>query len=338
MSLNMTAGGGEARDNSSGSSGTDQKLLIYMVLSLATVAECVLAGHLTLTSHELRRRRATLISICLVFTIGILSSLSLVYVVVLLTVPGATYRSPAGCRVRVAQRYLSVVSCFTLACLSLDRYLAICWPLRYQDLLTKTRCHLLCGACWVLPALLLLLPCIPVLGTMCEKSRTEECLLVAYVVAYTLGAFATFVLYVLVALEFRQNIYSCNSASAQATGDAHSREVAVVRHRTAKSALTVLMLYTVLSLPHTLLPVVARIHKGSIPKEVQEIGYLVHRFHLLLFLPMYAGTNAFFLASLSAWGKLLWRRCICWGAAFREIARNDSHDPHAHQHTQDDLL
>ena len=254
MSLNLTAGGDEARDGSSSSGGGSSdanKLLIYMVFSLATVAECVLAGYLTLTSQELRRRRATLFSSCLVLTILIFASLSLVYVLVLLTVPGATYRSPAGCRVRVVQRYLSIVSCFTLACLSLDRYLAICWPLRYQDLLTKSRCRLLCGACWVMPALLLLVPCIPVMATMCEDSETEKRLLVAYVVAYTLGAFATFVLYVLVALEFRQSMYSCNSsASAHAPDDAHSREVAVVRHRTAKSALTVLMLYTVLSLPH----------------------------------------------------------------------------------------
>ncbi|KAK8396487.1 hypothetical protein O3P69_005497 [Scylla paramamosain] len=312
MSLNVTADGGESGD-------ADKKLLIYMAFSVATVAECMLAGYLTFTSQELRRRRATLFSSCLVLTIGIFASLSLVYVLVLLTVQGVTYRSPAGCRVRVAQRYLSIVSCFTLACLSLDRYLAICWPLRYQDLLTKTRCHLLCAACWVLPAVLLVVPCIPVLETMCENSRTEKRLLLAYVVAYTLGAFATFVLYVLVALEFRQSTYSCGGDSTHAPDDAHGREVAVVRHRTAKSALTVLMLYTVLSLPHTLLPVVARIHPGTVPKTVLQIGYLVHRFHLLLFLPMYAGTNAFFLASLSAWGKLLWRRFTCWGASFRMV-------------------
>ena len=244
MADNVTAGVGEEEEK-----GDSKKLLVYMAFSLATVAECLLAGYLILTSPELRRRRATLFSGCLVFTIGILASLSLVYVLVLLTQHGVTYKSPAGCRVRVVQRYLSVVSCYTLTSLSLDRYLAICWPLRYMDLVTKVRSHLVCAACWVLPAALLLLPCISVLPNMCENSHTEEQLLVAYVVAYTLGTFATLVLYLLVAREFRQNAYSCNDGGA-APNEAHSREAALVRQRTAKSALTVFMLYTVLSLPH----------------------------------------------------------------------------------------
>lgn len=330
MSHNGTEGGGEG-----GGEGVDKKLLVYMVFSLATVGECLLAGYLTVTSLELRRRRATLFSGCLVFTIGILSSLSLVYVLVLITVPNASYISPEGCRVRVVQRYLSVVSCYTLASLSLDRYLAICWPLRYQDLLTKTRCRLLCAACWVVPVGLLLLPCIGVLQIMCVDSRTNRRLLVAYVVAYTLGALATLVLYLLVALEFRRNRYNSSTDAGHAANGAHSREVEVVRHRTAKSALTVLMLYTVLSLPHTLLPVVKRMQPNSVSRDLLDIGYLVHRFHLLLFLPMYAGTNAQFLAVLSAWWKAVWLRFTCWGAAFRENRRADHHPVN---HTEEDIL
>ncbi|XP_050686240.1 olfactory receptor 2B11-like [Eriocheir sinensis] len=320
MSLNVTEGVSAVRE----AGGVDNKLHVYMAFSLVTVAECLLAGYLTFTSHELQRRRSTVFSWLLILSIGTFASLSLVYVLVLITVPGASYKSPFGCRVRVVQRYLSVVSCFSLACLSLDRYLAICWPLRYHELLNKTRCQLLCLACWLVPAVLLVLPCVGVLSTMCEKGKTEKRLLVAYVVAYTLGAMTTLVLYLLVALEFCNTPVSRRGSlgDGPVNGDV-IREVSIVRHRTAKSALTVLMLYTVLSLPHTLLPVVSSMGQHRVPYLALEISYLVHRLHLFLFLPMYAGTNVYFWAALSAWGKVLWRRLTCWchAAEEREITR-----------------
>ncbi|XP_068246431.1 adenosine receptor A1-like [Palaemon carinicauda] len=54
--------------------------------------------------------------------------------------------------------YFHMVSVTSLLCLSLDRYLAICWPLRYRELLTSTRCSYLAAACWILSLLCLLVP------------------------------------------------------------------------------------------------------------------------------------------------------------------------------------
>lgn len=52
--------------------------------------------------------------------------------------------------------HTTVATTFNLCCISLDRYLAIIHPLRYQSLLTNTRSYLIIVAVWVLS---FLLPC-----------------------------------------------------------------------------------------------------------------------------------------------------------------------------------
>lgn len=54
--------------------------------------------------------------------------------------------------------YLHMVSVTSLLCLSFDRYLAICWPLRYHEFLTTARCRNMVVACWVLSLACLLVP------------------------------------------------------------------------------------------------------------------------------------------------------------------------------------
>ena len=44
--------------------------------------------------------------------------------------------------------HTTVATTFNLCCVSLDRYLAIIHPLRYQDILTKRRCYVLIATVW----------------------------------------------------------------------------------------------------------------------------------------------------------------------------------------------
>ncbi|KAG7171466.1 olfactory receptor 11G2-like [Homarus americanus] len=284
----------------------DCKLLVYVMFSAATLAECLLAGYITICNHGLRERLATSFSNSLIISIGIFSTLSFFFGVLLLTVPIFSYMSLAGCFVRMVQRYLSLVSCLTLTCLALDRYIAICRPLRYYNLITVFRCRLLCSLCWMSPIILLLLPCVVELPTMCNNGRTNMTFLVAYSVLYTIGAFINLVFYVLVALEFRWDYRT------QPHSDDKEATEAVVRYKTARSALLVFMLYAILSLPHTLLPLASRIlGQDLVPQLLVDGGHLIHRLHLLLFLPMYAWASNSFLASLKAWAIHRWRKITC---------------------------
>ncbi|KAK3870133.1 hypothetical protein Pcinc_024612 [Petrolisthes cinctipes] len=285
------------------------KLLIYMTFSVLTLAECILAGYLTLLSRALRERLSTWFSSCLILSIGILSSLSLSFALVLLSASDFTYVSRGGCWVRVVQRYLSSVSCFLLVCLSLDRYLYICWPLRYYTLLTVARCRNLCIACWVLPVALLLVPCLASKKVLCQTGHTDYTFLISYSVVYTLGALATLCFYLLVALEFRCSRVRGRPGNEETTAPTPE----CVRQKTARSALRVLMLYTILSLPHTLLPLLVLMETPLVPWWVKDVGHLVYRLHLLLFLPMYAFTSDAFLACLNAWVRFLLRKVTCWG-------------------------
>lgn len=52
--------------------------------------------------------------------------------------------------------HTTVATTFNLCCVSLDRYIAIIHPLRYQGLLTKTRCYVFIAIVWLMS---LVLPC-----------------------------------------------------------------------------------------------------------------------------------------------------------------------------------
>ncbi|XP_045601965.1 olfactory receptor 4S1 [Procambarus clarkii] len=310
MAHNLTDG-----VNTTGTTNIHILLYLYPFFSAVTFAECVLAGYITALSHDLRERLSSWFLSSLIVSIGIFSSLSFVYAIVLIAHPDVHHSSPAGCQVKLVQRYLSTVSCFTLTCLALDRYVAICWPLRYYNILTIRRCRLLCVACWMLPLVLLVLPCASVLSTLCNPGNDKE-FLIAYSVAYVFGALTTFVFYILVALEFRlKSRVQPHDSNADMTE-------AMVRHKTAKSALQVFMFYILLSLPHALLPLMFRFlrkeNTGPWLVVVGHLGHLVHRLHLLLFLPMYALANVSFFTSLKAIGQHLWRTVACGSSGQRQ--------------------
>ena len=52
--------------------------------------------------------------------------------------------------------HTTVATTFNLCCVTLDRHIAIFHPLRYEDILTYTRCHVLIATVWLLS---LVLPC-----------------------------------------------------------------------------------------------------------------------------------------------------------------------------------
>lgn len=52
--------------------------------------------------------------------------------------------------------HTTVATTFNLCCVTMDRYLAILYPLRYQDILTKRRCYILIVTIWFIS---FILPC-----------------------------------------------------------------------------------------------------------------------------------------------------------------------------------
>ncbi|XP_071512753.1 olfactory receptor 6M1-like [Panulirus ornatus] len=283
--------------------------IFYLTISVLTLVECAFTFFINSSNKTLRKRATTSFANNLAASIGVLSSVSFVCNAYFIAESSFT-EVPWACIVlAVFVRYLHLVSCLTLACLSLDRYVAICWPLHYQYLLTRIRCRLLCLACWVIPCVLLLLPCASELQTICSRdSVVSLTFLLAYTVIYSLGAVATFIFYILVALEFRR----------ERGGHAQDKEriERLLRTRTAKSAMRVFAFYILFSLPHTVFPLVQRAlpNPQSLPTYLKDTFHVINRIHVLFFLPVYAWTNAIVQETLRAWVETLgdWLfRCPC---------------------------
>lgn len=216
----------------------------YFLPSCVTLLGCVLALCVTLKGKVSQQsQEATYLVVSLIVSVFLLSSLSLIYLAVLLKVPEATLGDSSACYVKLFQRTLSAVYCFSLACVALDRYLAICWPLRYSDLLTKSRSLLLIACSWLAPFLLLLLVCVADLSTLCLDSRHTATTLATYAALYVLGASCTVVLYILVALEFCRSRGALRPAARDAEFDKRAKS------KTTASALTAAAL-CFFSIPH----------------------------------------------------------------------------------------
>lgn len=219
-------------------------LEVYLLPSCVTLIGCVLALCVTLKGKVSQQsQEATYLVVSLVVSVFLLSSLSLVYLVVLLTVPEATLWDSSACYVKLFQRALSAASCFSLACVALDRYLAICWPLRYSELLTKPRSLMLVACSWLVPFVLLLLACLADLSTLCVNSQHTTSTLATYAALYFLGGSCTVVLYALVASEF------CRSRGALRLGVDAAEFDKMAKSKTTGSALTAATL-CFLSIPH----------------------------------------------------------------------------------------
>ena len=134
-------------------------------------------------------------------------------------------------------RILHIVITLTLAWVALDRYLAICRPLRYPMLMTESRCFLLVAASWVIPFLFLGLPSAFVnVVSPCTNVRPY---LVIYLIMFTSAIFAIVVMYFLIAREFRRPVES----------NVWREEMVAVRRRTAKELMVVVMVNLLLATP-----------------------------------------------------------------------------------------
>ncbi|XP_047501411.1 olfactory receptor 510-like [Penaeus chinensis] len=273
----------------------------YFLPTCVTLIGCVLALCVTLKGKVSQQsREATYFVVSLIVSVFLLSSLSLIYLVVLLSVPEATLGDSSACYVKLFQRILSAVYCFSLACVALDRYLAICWPLRYADLLTKTRSLLLIACSWLAPFLLLLLVCVADHSTLCLDGRNTTPALATYAALYFLGASCTVVLYVLVAFEFCRSRGALRLVAEAAEFDKRAKS------KTTASALMAATL-CFFSIPHTVVPF---LNPGLLPISVIRVIHLLNRLHIVLFLPVHAKSTFKAVCGMLATCLLhVWGRC-----------------------------
>ncbi|KAK7077485.1 hypothetical protein SK128_028054 [Halocaridina rubra] len=279
-------------------------LCIYFTSSICTLTECLFAIYITVKNVSLRKKPSKYFSYSLVASVGLLSAISLVYGAILISTKSVHHTTVSGCFVKVIQRWLSIVSCMTLSCLALDRYVFICWPLHYFSFITEVKCVILSTLCWVLGLTLLLLPLGSQLKSLCSDGKTNFTFLASYAVTYNVGAISMFVFYILVSREFRHHSKTNNTDSKQAETDA------LVRLKTARSALRVLLLYSLLSLPHMILPIILRFG-WHVPRWLYHSCHLLHRLHLLLFLPMYVWANADSHEALKDSFRNMWQKMTC---------------------------
>lgn len=216
----------------------------HIILNLVTLAESAVAVIIYLKNQTLRQKPSRIFTGSFIVSSSLCAAVALSLTTVMFMHHGAFYLSRTGCLLRVLLRYLSSVSILIVACFALDRYVAICWALRYYDLLTEARCCLLCIVCWVAPIVLLSLPCVTELSDLCSYGHDHPMFLVSYAILYSLGAFVTCLLYVLVALEF------CRSRNVETCGWSMMKEDNTIRIQASRSAIAVVVLYFLLCLPH----------------------------------------------------------------------------------------
>ncbi|XP_042888714.1 melanocyte-stimulating hormone receptor-like [Penaeus japonicus] len=299
-------GGCQVGANVTRESGLSVPLEVYLVPSGVTVLGCALALYVTLRGKvSQQRQETTSLILSLVVSIFLLSSLSLAYQVVLLTLPDVTLRDPSACYVKLFQRTLSAVFSFSLAGVALDRYLALCWPLRYYDLLTRPRSLLLVACSWLAPILLVLLACLQDPSALCCDSRHTTATLATYAALYGFGGSLTVFLNGLVATEFRRTRSLLHLGNEAAAFDKQARR------RTTLSALLAATL-CFLSIPHIIVPLLP---PRLLPVILIRIVHLLHRVHVVLFLPVYVKNTFKAVCDMLAtcFGEV-WSRCwaISW--------------------------
>lgn len=137
-------------------------------------------------------------------------------------------------------RILHLVSVFSLCSLTLDRYVAICWPLHYHNILTPSRVRAITIASWCIPTLVMILnevTRLPNINLKVNVSITG----VIYLVLFWPPTLAILVMYCLLAKEFR----------GKTTGRTEMKEEDDrVKYRTTRDAIVVVMINVVLSFPY----------------------------------------------------------------------------------------
>ncbi|XP_053120208.1 olfactory receptor 11G2-like [Hemicordylus capensis] len=70
---------------------------------------------------------------------------------------------------------LGSTECFFLSAMALDRYLAICHPLRYPQLMSPNYCYILVAACWVIGFLWYLTPAVLISRlSFCDHNKIDH--------------------------------------------------------------------------------------------------------------------------------------------------------------------
>lgn len=138
----------------------------------------------------------------------------------------------------ILPRIFHLVSVFSLCSVTLDRYVAICWPLHYHNILTPFRVKALTIASWCFPALVFM-----VHRVMRHLNLKYDISIpgVIYVVLFWPPTLAILVMYCLLAKEFRGK-----TAGRMEMKEEDDR----VRYRTTRDVIVVVMINIVLCFPH----------------------------------------------------------------------------------------
>ncbi|XP_042892628.1 olfactory receptor 6-like isoform X1 [Penaeus japonicus] len=271
---------------------------LFVTITFLTMVQGVLTLYIYTKEKRLRKREPSPFVYSLAVSITCLSAFSFAFNARLLSLGCRNDYSILWCVIlNILLKYLHVVSCFCVTCLALYRYLYLCWPLRYPMLVTKRRCCYVTLACWTFPIALVAIPSAIDGQVPCADMRVTVSFYATYIAMYISGALATFVAYLLVALEFRKKRHVLDFNGDVAKSDR------LVRVRTERSALSVLSLYAVLSLPHVIMLLATRMNSGRPSVVNLDSASLLNRLHLLMFLPFYAWANKLFRAALIAWAK-----------------------------------
>ncbi|XP_045625333.1 G-protein coupled receptor 52 [Procambarus clarkii] len=259
--------------------------VFWQCMSLVLVGESVLTVYVIRRCPKMRQKTSTKLVTNLAVSGGLCGCL-----VFILTITRLMHRlreATVWCII-ILPRYLHIVSVLCLSCLALDRYLAICWPLRYNDLLTDSRCKVLVLGCWAVPVLtfIVLLP-----------STKFSCFhpspfLTGYLTVFTVASLAVVLMYVLMAREFRRRRHEMEHANK--TMEEDNRRIRV---KTAIDVLIIVFLKLLLAVPDVIVNLLRVV-------QVIEWDYtyvfapLLMLLHEMICLPLISWRNADFRAAL----------------------------------------
>ncbi|XP_042229004.1 growth hormone secretagogue receptor type 1-like [Homarus americanus] len=270
--------------------------LIQMTLSLILVAESGITIYVNCRSLKLREKTSTKLVTSLAVSSGLSGFLVFILMVVKL-IPMAPKKSINEYLLElliIAPRTLHLISVLFLCCLTLDRYLAICWPLRYHDLMTESRCRLLVMGCWLLTLMVVcvLNVCVFLLSK-CKNSLDNLFFFITfYLLTFTLAIIAIMGMYFLIAREFWRKRHQTSEVTKAMQDD-----IKRLREKTTRDVLVIVLLNLIFASPDVILKLLWLVSK-DMRKILNEITPLLLHIHLLFFLPLFAWRNADFNAAL----------------------------------------
>lgn len=215
-------------------------LSFLLLISAVLVGESVLTIYINTTCRSVRRLPFTKLVSNLAVSGGVMGlsmgcySLYALVTIITQTVDPYVIGNLRHGLFTVLPLILHVVSVLGLCCLTLDRYVAICHPLRYRYILTPLRYRGMVAASWCVPVLVLATGV-----TFSELYCEERYAVIPYLVLFLSASFIVMVMYFRLALEFR----GCGS---ELPNDILER----TRYKTSRDVLVIIVLNITLSIPH----------------------------------------------------------------------------------------